>query len=106
MAEVPLSVRLRAFKYFKVTQSTSNTMALVRGKYFDLATWLVAALPDSRERSLALTALEESLLRANQCLAVLGEGSVAVEPSTEDEVTSSPDKHRSVLARASNIEGT
>lgn len=41
-----------------------------RARVTDLALDLYDLLPDTRERALALTALEEVLMRANQCIAI------------------------------------
>ena len=70
MAELPLVVRLRDFQYHQVDEITAGKMAMVRTAYYRLATMLCEELPDSRERSLSLTHLEESSMRAIQCLAV------------------------------------
>jgi len=61
---------LRDFLYHGVTTETANTMATLRAQYWALAHTVLVMLPASRERSLAMTALEESLLRTIQCLAV------------------------------------
>ena len=45
-------------------------MAVLREQYYALALFLLENLPPSREQSLALTALDESSMRAIQCLAV------------------------------------
>ena len=70
MADMPLEQRLRDFQYHQVDMKTAQKMALIREAYYRLATLLCLELPDSRERSLVLTHLEESSMRAIQCLAV------------------------------------
>lgn len=71
MAELLLEERLRDFQYHHVGSKTAELMAAVRERYYILASFLVSHLPYSREQSLALTALEESSMRAIQCLAVV-----------------------------------
>ena len=86
MERIPLTEeqRLRDLMYHTVSQGMSNDMALLRGKYYALGQELLRVLPDCRERSLALTALEESSMRAIQTLAVAyGQ---AIPPSLPDEV--------------------
>jgi hypothetical protein len=48
-------------------------MAMVREQYIALAEAVLALCPPTRARSLALTHLEESLMRAIQSLALTGE---------------------------------
>lgn len=69
-AEMPLTERLKDFHYHTVDPLTSNLMAETREAYYRLAVRLVSDLPESREKSLALTYLEDSLMRAIQSLAV------------------------------------
>lgn len=45
----------------------------VRVRYRELAAWVEANLPHSRERSLALTALQESMMWCNACVAYVKE---------------------------------
>ena len=71
MPDIPLFQRLRDFQYHQVDEITAGKMATVRAAYYRLALLLCEEVPDSRERSLALTHLEESSMRAIQCLAVL-----------------------------------
>ena len=78
MAEMPIAARLRDFQYHRVNEITAGKMAVVRAFYYRLATFLCEALPDSRERSLALTHLEESSMRAIQCLAVSEGEAIAI----------------------------
>lgn len=67
---VPLSISLRDFIYHQVTTETAQKMADLRMRYYVLAVRLYEMLPRCHERSLALTALEEALMRTIQCLAV------------------------------------
>lgn len=71
MPELSKEQRLRDLMYHSVSQSTATKMAVIRKSYYKLGEEILDSLPDSRERSLALTALEESSMRAIQCLAVL-----------------------------------
>lgn len=68
-----LEERLRSFRYHQVNQNTAEKMTRLREQYYRLAEVLMVTLPDNRSRSLALTALEESAMRAIQCYA-LSEG--------------------------------
>lgn len=61
--------RLRDFVYHKVNEETAEKMAKVRHAYNTLADQLLSDLPECREKSLALTHLEESSMRAIQSLA-------------------------------------
>lgn len=63
---------LRDFVWHDVDKGVSFRMSLVRQRYHDLAVYVMGDIPDSRERGLALTHLEESLMRAIQALAVAG----------------------------------
>ena len=70
MPDMPLEQRLRTFQYHQVDAKTAAKMAGIREAYYRLATLLCLELPNSRECLLALTHLEESSMRAIQCLAV------------------------------------
>ena len=85
MERTPLTdeQRLRDLAYHQVDQNTANAMAALRGKYYALGEVLLL-LSDCRERALALTALEESSMRAIQCLAVTH--GQRVPPTLPDEV--------------------
>lgn len=82
-------VRLRDFAYHTVEQDTAHTMAAIRGHYYALAEKVLEIIPDCRERSIALTHLEESSMRAIQALAVF-EG-VRVPPVIHKIVREAPD---------------
>lgn len=62
--------RLRDFIYHTVNKETAQKMAKLRHAYLALALYIVTDLPECREKSLALTHLEESSMRAIQALAV------------------------------------
>lgn len=57
------------FYYHQITPETSERMTAIRVAYIELAEKLMD-LPESRSRSLALTHLEDSCMRAIQSLAV------------------------------------
>jgi hypothetical protein len=59
----------KRFDYHEPTEEKALLHDLVRASYKRLATNLSDGLPESRERSLALTALEESLFWANASIA-------------------------------------
>ena len=73
MAELTRDELLRPFQYHTVTLETIDRMTALRAEYYHLATVLVTMMPNSRERELALTHLQESQMRAIQALA-MGEG--------------------------------
>lgn len=81
--DVDIMTKLKDFVYHIVPDGTANRMAIMRGKYYELAYCLLITLPDTRERSLALTALEESSMRAIQCLAV--SDGTAILPTLSEE---------------------
>lgn len=65
--------RLRFLIYHKdLTPAQSETMGELRQRYINLAESLVDDLPAGRSQSLALTHLEDSLMRAIQALALQG----------------------------------
>lgn len=51
------------------TQDKQDHHAEVRELHLKLAHWIEGAVPDSRERSLALTALQESMMWCNAAVA-------------------------------------
>ena len=61
---------LEEFHYHKVSDDVATQMVIVRRKYHILATYLNNTLSESRSKSLALTELENSLMRAIQALAI------------------------------------
>jgi hypothetical protein len=58
------------FKFHPATPATGPKHDEVREKCRVLALWLAAALPPSRERSLALTSLQETMMWANAAIAI------------------------------------
>ncbi len=68
--------RLKAFMYHGVDVQTACEMAQIRLQYYTLARDVLALVPQTgspvahRVRELALVALEESCMRAIQCLAL------------------------------------
>ena len=67
---LPDEERLKDLFSYVCDTETRTVIAAVRLRYYTLAQSLLKELPESRERSLALTSLEDSCLRAIQCLAV------------------------------------
>jgi len=57
------------FAYHKPSEAKAETHARVREGCLTLADWLNQVLPESREKSLAVTHLEEVMLWANAALA-------------------------------------
>ncbi len=84
MPEVPKSQLLRDLCYHEVDTDTRLSIAALRSEYYALASTLVDWLPESRERALALTALEDSLMRAIQCLTVCMPGSKRIIPNLSE----------------------
>lgn len=60
------------FRYHRPTPGVAETHEELRDATMDLALLFDAVLEDGREKSLALTALEEALMRANQSVALNG----------------------------------
>lgn len=83
MEQIARDELLRDFCYHQVSADTQYTMAAVRIEYYNLANTLLDWLPESRERSLALTHLEDSLMRAIQCLAIHMPGATRIIPHGE-----------------------
>lgn len=57
------------FKYHSPNSATQERHATLRAIYLELASEVVGNTPSSREQSLAVTALEESLFWANAAIA-------------------------------------
>ena len=67
--------------YHAITDTAMlHRMDGVRGHYLRLAEWIMDTCPDSKYRTLALTELESSLMRAIQSLAV-SDSSALVDPA-------------------------
>lgn len=60
---------VKRFRFHKATEATGAQHATVRLKCFELATELNELLPESREKSLAITHLEEVMFWANAAIA-------------------------------------
>ncbi len=66
--------RLESLIYHKdISSEMSERMCEVRQLYIDLAVWIIDEVPgETRSKSLALTHLEDSLMRTIQALALTG----------------------------------
>src|SRR5215510_12464400 len=64
--------RLKPLLYHVVDEATQQRMAALRTEALGLAVGLLRASPPSRSQSLALTHLEDSLMRGIQSLALGG----------------------------------
>ena len=61
---------LEEFKYHEVNKDTTRKMSYLRKLYYDLAYFISTTLPECRSKSLCLTELEQSSMRAIQALAI------------------------------------
>lgn len=59
--------------YHRETNEQRQLMATVRSRYIELAMFLLETCPQNRSLSLAMTALEDGLMRSIQSIAVEGE---------------------------------
>lgn len=57
------------FSFHPATEFTGPVHDEVRAEHRELAAWIEHMLPDCRERSLALTALQESMMWCNAAVA-------------------------------------
>lgn len=57
------------FSFHPGTDVTGPLHDAVRQQHLNLAFWLLEILPESREQSLALTALQESMMWSNAAIA-------------------------------------
>lgn len=57
------------FDFHPATEVTAPQHNAVRVQHRELALWITANLPESRERALALTALQESMMWCNATVA-------------------------------------
>lgn len=62
--------RLTTFCYHTVDADGQKHMADIRRAYHDLAELVLCDLPECRSKSLAVTYLEDSLMRAVQAIAI------------------------------------
>lgn len=58
------------FKFHPATPETGPKHDLVREKCLELAEFLIKNTPESREQSLALTSLQETMMWANAAIAI------------------------------------
>lgn len=58
------------FRFHPATPATGPKHDEIREKHRKLGLWLLANVPNSRERSLALTALQEAMMWANAAVAI------------------------------------
>jgi len=59
----------KRFTYHAPKQGQPEKYTVIRGQAFELAKVIDSAAPDSREKSLAITALEEAVMWANAAIA-------------------------------------
>lgn len=62
------------FSFHPATGEKAKFHDEVRENHLALALWIETAIPDSRERSLALTALQESMMWCNAAVAYRTKG--------------------------------
>jgi hypothetical protein len=60
---------INRFSYHKPSDEKAVTHADIRGKALDFALWLDTVLPDGRDKSCAITKLEEVMYWANASVA-------------------------------------
>lgn len=95
---------LRDFYYHSITLEVAARMTEIRAQYHALAQLLVATCPTNRELSLALTHLEESLMRSIQSLAVMQGTPVPIGEVTY--VADAPQKLQTTAADAPRAIGS
>lgn len=61
------------FGYHRATADSAPKHADVRGHFEAFAQWVARELPDGREQSLALTALQEAMMWSNAAIAMLND---------------------------------
>ena len=64
---------LKSFQYHVVSEAQAEEMALIRSLYYETAKAVSGICPEGRSQSLALTYLENSLMRAIQSIALEGQ---------------------------------
>jgi hypothetical protein len=72
--------RQHAFAYHRPSTEVQVLMTALRVRFIDLVTWMDAAIPESRQKSLAVTALEESAMWAMKALSVTDADGAVVDP--------------------------
>jgi len=72
------------FEFHPSTAATGPKHDEVRFKHLGIALWVLANVPPSRERSLALTALQEAMMWANAAVAIHTEPE-PLQPGQRDE---------------------
>jgi hypothetical protein len=61
---------LDRFKQHRMTEDPQESSTMIRSSAIELAILINLATPDSREKSLAITHLEEAVMWANKALAL------------------------------------
>ncbi len=61
------------FKFHPADEIKAGLHGEVRAQHAMLARWIEGSIPDSRERELALTALQESMMWCNAAVAYRGQ---------------------------------
>lgn len=69
-SNIPNAELAERFGYHKADATTGPLHAQLRAKFFDLAVEVNRLVPDGREKSLALTELQNSLMWANAAVAM------------------------------------
>lgn len=78
-----LKERQQAFMYHRPSPEVQAVMTALRERSIALATWMDGAIPESRQKSLAFTALEEAAMWAMKALSVTDVDGIVVDPSRE-----------------------
>ena len=78
--ETRMADRTTAFTYHRPSPEVQAIMTRIRESYQALGNVMDGSIPESREKSLAWTALEESAMWAMKALSVTDAGGVVVDP--------------------------
>lgn len=70
LADIERAEIRRRFAFHPATAATGPKHDEVRALHRELALWVLAAVPSSREREHALTALQESMMWCNAAVAI------------------------------------